>query len=85
MFVVVNGVPSVGVMVMCGSGKIETQTASAVADLPVSSTASNSSSSNGSGSDNKDSGAVPFRTTSTTSSIYALVAPVLLMGLLLVR
>jgi hypothetical protein len=35
IFVVVNGVPSVGVQVMCGSGQIETQKKLAVAQLPA--------------------------------------------------
>ncbi|KAF8491027.1 glyoxal oxidase [Gautieria morchelliformis] len=37
IFVVVNGVPSIGVPVMCGSGQIETQNTLAVAPLPSSS------------------------------------------------
>ena len=36
LFVVVNGVPSVGIQVMCGSGKIETQTVIPVQGLPPS-------------------------------------------------
>lgn len=37
LFVVVNGIPSVGMQVMVGSGKIEEQPVSAVATLPGSS------------------------------------------------
>ena len=36
LFVVVNGVPSVGIQVMCGSGKIKTQTVIPVQRLPLS-------------------------------------------------
>jgi len=36
IFVVVNGVPSVGIQVMCGSGKIETQNILPVQSLPLS-------------------------------------------------
>jgi hypothetical protein len=35
LFVVVNGVPSIGIQVMCGSGKIETQNILPVPSLPV--------------------------------------------------
>ena len=36
IFVVVNGVPSVGIQVMCGSGKIETQNILPMQSLPLS-------------------------------------------------
>ncbi|KAH9915157.1 copper radical oxidase, partial [Epithele typhae] len=49
LFVVVNGVPSVGVQVMVGSGKIETQPVSAAVALPSSQTLSDTDSSNPNG------------------------------------
>lgn len=85
LFVVVNGVPSVGVMVMVGSGKIGTQTMSAVADLPAATIVSNSTTTS-SGQDNsnsKSSGALPASI--GLHGIHALLAPMLLAGLLLVR
>ncbi|KAF8587998.1 copper radical oxidase [Ramaria rubella] len=57
LFVVVNGIPSVGVPVMCGSGQLGTQTQLAAAQLPDSSLASTSSPTNGtshSSTDNKN-------------------------------
>lgn len=52
MFVVVKGVPSVGVMVMVGSGQIETQKILTVSPLPASGgAATNTTSSDGSGTD----------------------------------
>jgi hypothetical protein len=36
LFVVVNGVPSVGIQVMCGSGQIEKQSTMPVQNLPTS-------------------------------------------------
>lgn len=84
LFVVVNGVPSVGVMVMVGSGKIGTQTMSAVADLPAATIVSNSTTTSGQdNSSTKSSGALPASI--GLHGIYALLAPVLLAGLLLVR
>ncbi len=52
LFVVVNGIPSVGVQVMVGSGKIEKQTVDSSANLPGSSVlrASDVSGSSGGGS-----------------------------------
>jgi len=59
IFVVVNGVPSVGVQVMCGSGKIEKQTMLAIASLPAPSlpqATSSSGSGNGNGGGNAQKG-----------------------------
>lgn len=50
LFVVVNGVPSVGVQIMVGSGKIETQTTTANVALPSSAISKQTSTSTGSGS-----------------------------------
>ena len=50
LFVVVNGVPSVGVQIMVGSGKIETQPTTANVALPSSAIARQSSTTTGSGS-----------------------------------
>ncbi|KAF8199812.1 copper radical oxidase [Mycena galopus ATCC 62051] len=50
LFVVVNGVPSVGVQVMIGSGVLGTQAISAIGDLPVSSFVSAASGGSGGGS-----------------------------------
>jgi hypothetical protein len=36
LFMVVNGVPSVGIQVMCGSGQIEKQSTMPVQNLPIS-------------------------------------------------
>jgi hypothetical protein len=58
IFVVVNGVPSMGQMIMVGSGKLGTQPVEAVQDLPQSSLAvkspesSNTSGNSGSGGNN---------------------------------
>jgi hypothetical protein len=63
VFVVVNGVPSVGAQVMIGSGQLGTQPVLAVADLPESRIVPNGTSSpGGSGSKNAAShGCVPWR------------------------
>ncbi|KAI5120664.1 hypothetical protein M0805_008001 [Coniferiporia weirii] len=53
MFIVVNGVPSVAVQVMVGSGQIETQNTVAVVDLPQATITTNSST-NSTGSPDKD-------------------------------
>ncbi|EPT04572.1 hypothetical protein FOMPIDRAFT_281602 [Fomitopsis schrenkii] len=50
LFVVVNGVPSVGVQIMVGSGKIETQATTANVALPSSGVAKQTSTATGSGS-----------------------------------
>ena len=50
LFVVVNGVPSVGVQVMVGSGKIETQPTKASVALPSATISRQTSTSSGSGS-----------------------------------
>jgi Domain of unknown function (DUF1929) len=52
IFVVVNGVPSVGRQVMIGSGTLGTQQILAIGDLPASQIISNSSSTGGSGHSN---------------------------------
>lgn len=84
LFVVVNGVPSVGVMVMVGSGTIGTQTMNAVADLPSATIVANSTTTSGQDNSNsKSSGALPASI--GMHGIPALLAPVLLAGLLLVR
>lgn len=52
LFVTINGIPSNGTMVRVGSGNIETQTLSSVADLPTSQPSSDDTSGTGSGSSN---------------------------------
>jgi hypothetical protein len=49
IFVVVDGVPSIGQQIMVGSGRIEKQKAQSVQDLPASQVASVQSSASGSG------------------------------------
>ncbi|KAH8119307.1 glyoxal oxidase [Phellopilus nigrolimitatus] len=61
LFVVVNGVPSVGVQVMIGSGQIETQKTAAAVNLPPSNLAVASSDGKSSSSGTKSSGALSFR------------------------
>ena len=62
IFVVVNGVPSIGAQVMIGSGKLGTQPIQPVGDLPESRIVPNQTSSSGSGSANAASrGYVPWR------------------------
>lgn len=50
LFVVVNGVPSVGAQIMVGSGKIETQPTTANVALPSSAISKQTSTASGSGS-----------------------------------
>lgn len=66
IFVVVNGVPSVGVQVMIGSGKIETQTTTAVVDLPSTGSASGSDPSQPTARNSKDSAASSIHFASTS-------------------
>lgn len=84
LFVVVNGVPSVGVQVMVGSGQIETQKTTAAVDLPSSSvpgsSASDSTPSSSSNSDSKSSAALSIR---NLDGSLGLLAPVLALGLYL--
>ena len=66
LFVVVNGIPSVGVQVMVGSGQIGTQPTAAVAALPSSQVLSEGSSGTSGNStsgptSNRQSAAAPLR------------------------
>lgn len=86
MFVVVNGVPSIGVQVMVGSGKIEAQQMLAVTDLPsVSISQSNTQTDKGS---NKKNAAFSIHSQGL-NGLHGLfsrwVAPALLLCLVLVR
>ncbi|KEI36617.1 uncharacterized protein L969DRAFT_90591 [Mixia osmundae IAM 14324] len=73
MFVVVNGVPSIGEMVMVGNGQIGTQPTNAVAELPMGNIAISASTSSASASNPTSSGS-----TSTTSSSTGAAASSLL-------
>lgn len=86
-FVVVDGVPSVGLQVMVGSGQIETQPTSEPAALPVSQIAqtgssNDNSSSGGSGGDSGSQGQNSAAFSSAPLSISTLL-PFALAGLLL--
>lgn len=82
LFVVVNGVPSVGAQVMVGSGQIETQKSNAAVDLPSSSIPGSSDSDNtpssSSNSDSKSSAALPVRNFAVS---LGLLASALVLGL----
>ena len=77
VFVVVDGVPSVGVQVMIGSGKIDKQPVADVADLPssvIAETRSSDGSDGSSGSGGHSNNAAPA---TVASSLFYAVLPAL--------
>ena len=83
LFVVVDGVPSVGVQVMVGSGKIEKQSVSSAVELPSSSglsSAQASGSDSSSSSSSKTSGSPePIRVSGVTASLSMLLMALYLL------
>lgn len=79
IFVVVNGIPSIGQQVMLGSGKLGKQPISAVADLPASSTVSPS----GGGVDHDSSDALSWKHAgfgTLCTGIVTIIASILMVG-----
>ena len=70
IFVVVNGVPSVGVQVMLGSGQLETQKTLAIAPLPASGVAPSADDNTSKTGDNRDQANGAPRTLSLDSISY---------------
>ena len=84
LFVVVDGVPSVGVQVMVGSGKIEKQSVSSAVELPsssgLSSAQASGSDSSSSSSSSKTSGSPePIRVSGVTASLSMLLMALYLL------
>ena len=82
LFVVVDGVPSVGVQVMVGSGKIEKQSVSSAVELPSSSglSSAQASGSDSSSSSSKTSGSSePIRVSGVTASLSMLLMALYLL------
>lgn len=82
LFVVVDGVPSVGVQVMVGSGKIEKQSVSSAVELPSSSglSSAQASGSDSSSSSSKTSGSPePIRVSGVTASLSMLLMALYLL------
>ena len=80
VFVVVNGVPSVGVQVMIGSGKIEKQATATLATLPTSQIAAQASSNTTSG-DNSAQGS-GHGGKNSAEGVYASAQSLLVAGVL---
>ena len=81
LFVVVNGVPSIGVQVMCGSGKIEQQNTVPAVSLPPSTLAVALDNNKDSGKQNVDpSAALPI---ASSARIMLFLAGALTLPLLL--
>ena len=82
LFVVVDGVPSVGIQVMVGSGKIEKQSVSSAVELPSSSglSSAQASGSDSSSSSSKTSGSPePIRVSGVTASLSMLLMALYLL------
>ena len=82
LFVVVDGVLSVGVQVMVGSGKIEKQSVSSAVELPSSSglSSAQASGSDSSSSSSKTSGSPePIRVSGVTASLSMLLMALYLL------
>ncbi|KAJ8592539.1 putative copper radical oxidase [Rhizopogon salebrosus TDB-379] len=79
MFVVINGVPSNGTMVIVGNGQVGTQTISDVATLPASSQNAAAQGSGGGGSSTTNSGS---GTSHTSTIIGAVIGAIAVIGIL---
>jgi FlaG/FlaF family flagellin (archaellin) len=82
MFVVINGVPSNGTMVIVGNGQVGTQTISDVATLPASSQNAAAQGSGGGGSSTTNSGSGTSHTSTIIGAVIGAIAVIGILGAL---